>query len=640
MLRFSCSLILGLYCAITCGFGAPATVIDYAESRYAELWLRHPVYGDPSFDSFERAPGNPIHVGAPPFGWPVNGFLFVDPASGNWYIYVGDYATGYLGPPPSRCILYRSTNQGRTWDNLGPVLEGDARMFDKKGHTPDVSVVFADGRYHMLYDWGEANFSEEGGLAYAWADKPEGPWDRDLQPITRNTTLAPLLGKYHRTYAGTLVRRRNDWMILGMMDSAPYSWALFAMTAPTPSGPYSQRKLIRNVEADYFHPPLMEFYPAFVHAGWVYAPATSVALNRDFQIIFRAPLEKAAEPAAWEVFRHGSAWHSEDLPNEAFGIWGQTFSGWVDRNERLLAMFPSRNTEGNGTINVASRAWSKPLRACGFHLSGHQGPSLTCLRRSYADFTLDAELSVRGRVRIIWGYQAPLGPNRPTSDATLHPLSMTRYQGVELTTDGWRVIAVDAAGTVKVIATGAAGSGRQWKVVVRRQTHGATTLALDGKEVWRGALSASRGAMGLLADPHSQAFVHRFAIAGKPERSTLSFLYTEAWLGAGENPAQWVEQRNAGFRFGVGAVRRNEGGRAKWNFMGQGFKLWCPKGPDYGKVEIRLDGDAIATVDLHSNQAQPSQPVLSKDGLTDTFHAVVLLPESGRLVVDSLEVID
>ena len=342
-------------------------VIDYAESRYVDLWLRHPVYGDPSFDSFQRLPGNPIHTGAPPFGWPVNGFLFADPASGNFYVYVGDYATGYSGPPPSRCVLYRSTNRGQTWQNLGPVLEGDARMFDKKGHTPDVSVVFADGRYHMLYDWGEPNFSAEGGLAYAWADKPEGPWRRATQPITRNSTLAPLLGKYHRTYAGTLVRRRNDWLILAMMDNAPYSWALFAMTAPQPQGPYSERVLVRNVEADYFHPPLMEFYPAFAHDGWVYAPATSVALNRNFQIIFRAPLEKAADPQAWEIYRHGSAWHAADAPNEAYGIWGQTFSGWVDGQERLWAMFPSRNAAGYGTINLAERPWSRPLRARGFY---------------------------------------------------------------------------------------------------------------------------------------------------------------------------------------------------------------------------------------------------------------------------------
>ena len=88
----------------------------------------------------------------------------------------------------------------------------------------------------MVYDWGEPNFNGEGGLAYAWAEKPEGPWHRDAQPITRNSTLAPLLGRYRRTYAATLLRRKQDWLILAMMDSAPHSWALFTMTAARRKG--------------------------------------------------------------------------------------------------------------------------------------------------------------------------------------------------------------------------------------------------------------------------------------------------------------------------------------------------------------------------------------------------------------------
>src|SRR5580704_317041 len=87
---------------------------DFAESRYAEMWLRHPVYGDPSFDAFERVPGNPIHRGSPPFEWPVNGFLFHDPVSSNDYIFVGDYGQGYM-PQLSRCILYRSIDGMRNW---------------------------------------------------------------------------------------------------------------------------------------------------------------------------------------------------------------------------------------------------------------------------------------------------------------------------------------------------------------------------------------------------------------------------------------------------------------------------------------------------------------------------------------------
>src|SRR5512147_30501 len=70
-------------CAMAClalpsSAGANKAKIDFAESRHVDDWLRHPVYGDPSFDSFERLAGNPIYRGSREFAWPVNGFLFID----------------------------------------------------------------------------------------------------------------------------------------------------------------------------------------------------------------------------------------------------------------------------------------------------------------------------------------------------------------------------------------------------------------------------------------------------------------------------------------------------------------------------------------------------------------------------------
>ena len=130
---------------------------------------------------------------------------------------------------------------------------------------------------------------------------------------------------------------------------------MFAITSPHPEGPYSERVLVRNVESEYFHPPLMEFFPAFAHDGYVYAPATSVALNRNFNVLFRSPIEQATEPAAWEVFRHGSVWHAEDVEHESHGLWGQTFSGQVDAAGTLWAMFTSLDSKNWGTVNLAQR---------------------------------------------------------------------------------------------------------------------------------------------------------------------------------------------------------------------------------------------------------------------------------------------
>ena len=233
----------------------------------------------------------------------------------------------------------------------------------------------------------------------------------------------------------TLLRRRNDWMILAHDGQRAAQLGAVRHDRSKPQGPYSERKLVRNVEADYFHPPLMEFYPAFADAGWVYAPATSVARNRNFQIIFRAPLEKRGRARGLGNLspRFGVAQRRPAQRGATASGGRRSQAAWIGTSV-LWAMFPSRNAAGFGTINLAPRPWAKPLRAWGFHLSGHQAPSLTCLRRSYADFTLDAELRLRGTARIFWSYQAPLGPDRPTSDATLHPLSLTRHQGARVDT--------------------------------------------------------------------------------------------------------------------------------------------------------------------------------------------------------------
>jgi hypothetical protein len=619
---------------------AGAATADFAEGRHAGDWLRHPVYGDPSFDAFQRRPGNPIHRGAPPFEWPVNGFLFPDPISGHWYVFVGDYGKGYL-TPPSRCLLYRSADHGLSWTNLGVVLHGDPLMFDRGGHTPDVSVVYADGRYHMVYDWGQPDFNAEGGLAYAWAARPEGPWHRAPQPITRNSTLSKLFGRYQRTYAATLLRRQHDWLILAMMDRAPHSWALFAMTAPKPEGPYSDRRLVRQVEGDYFHPPLLEFYPAFEHNGFVYAPATSVALNRDFNAVFRAPIERAAEPSAWALFQCGSAWHSEDREAEHFGIWGQTFSGFVDARGTLQAMFPSRDAEGRGTISLAQRPWNEPLRGHGFVLSGHQGPALTLLRRAYDDFALDAALRLRGTLRVLLDYAAPLGPNTPASDATLHPLMNTRHWGLELTSGQWRLLRQDASGQSEILCSGPLEEGQQRTVQLRRRV-GQLAIRVDGRELWAGRLPASEnsgstGVLGLRVEADSHVVVERFNVQGTPKPARMSFLWTEALLGAGESPADWAESREAGFRYASGVVSKEASARVKWNVVGHSFRLWSPRGPGYGSAEVRVDGRTAAMLDFHADQEVESQPVWSVKGLPDSAHAVVVVAKSGNIPVDSLE---
>jgi hypothetical protein len=451
-------------------------------------------------------------------------------------------------------------------------------MFDRGGHTPDVSVVYAEGRYHMVYDWGEPDFNVEGGLAYAWTERPEGPWHRAPEPLTRNSTLPKLSGRYQRTYAATLLRRKQDWLILAMMDHAPHSWALFAMTAPRPEGPYSERRLVRQVEEDYFHPPLLEFFPAFEHDGFVYAPATSVALNRDFNALFRAPIEQAEDSSAWSMLHCGSVWHSEDREAEHFGIWGQTFSGFVD---------------------------------------------------------------AQGTFRLLLDDAAPVGPNTPSSDATLHPLMNTRHLALELAPEQWRLVRNDASGQSETLASGKLDQGQRRTLRIQRRD-GRLAVNLDRRELWTGLLPAgdspaNTGVLGLHLEPNGHLAVERFRIEGTAKPAHMSFLWTDALLGAGESPADWTENTDAVFRFGSGVVSKLLSAWAKWNIVGHSLQLWSPRGPGYGSVKVRVDGKVAATLDLHTDEQVRSQPVWSVAGLPDTFHAVVLVAKSGLLPVDCLE---
>ncbi len=118
----------------------------------------------------------------------------------------------------------------------------------------------------------------------------------------------------------------------------------------------------------------------------------------------------------------------------------------------------------------------------------------------------------------------------------------------------------------------------------------------------------------------------------------MIFLHTEVLLGSGASPEEWGDLTDAGFRFRVGAVSKLAKARAKWNVIGSALKLWSPRGPQYGIIEVRVDGQTRGRIDLHSENAVPSQPVWAETGLPDTFHAVVLIVESDRAPLDSLEV--
>ena len=622
---------------------------DYADVKWRAEWLQHPVLGGPSFDSFERMPGNPVWRGKPPLEWPVNGFLFIDPVSSDFFIYIGAYTTGYISKPSS-CLGLRSKDKGQTWENLGTILAPDPSLFDKGGHTPDVCVVYekngpdskTPGVYHMIYDWGEADFNREGGIAYARADKPEGPWVRDPEPITRNSTLPLMEGRYRRTYAATLIKRKSDWLITGMMDDAPHSWTLFVMTASRPEGPYSDRKLVRDVRETYFHPPLLEFFPSFVYEGYIYAPATSVARNRNYGVMFRAPLEKATESNAWEVYQNGSIWHSEDKESEYEGLWGQTFAGQVDMKNVLWAMAPSRDPDNLGTIHVAKRFWNKPYRNHGFVLNAHAGPALTLLRSAFGEFEISVQVHLRGTARLIWDYEGLLGPASPTSDAMIGKAAGCSYSALEISETRWQIVTFDESGSSTMEVGEDWVSETERRFVVRRNEVGNIRLQIDDKVAWRGSLGNRQGKLkpsqiGLWLEPRTYLEVKQFIVTGESFPARFYFDAADALLGAGENKTHWNEHLE-GVRSERGYSTINKDHMAKWNVRGSRFTLWSPKGPAFGALELTINGVLKARINLNARKAIDSKPLWASEVMPLGDYAIILRPVQGVMVVDCLEV--
>lgn len=629
--------------------------IDYAEAAQADAWLRHPIFGDPSFDAFERLGSNPIVEGEPPFLWPVNGSLFEDPASGHWYAYVGHYHEGYAlqpGEPVTHCRVYRSTDEGVSWTPLGPIFDDPTFRFEGDAGpaniAPDVTVVYADGRYHLAYDWATDNTTwanagapaggADSGCAYAWCERPEGPFHRCPRPILRTSDHQrrfPADGKYRRVYATSLVRRRHDWLALTLVDSGPfYAWGLLAMTAVEPTGPWSEPVLLGSPESDLYHPAPVEGFPAFEHDGFVYSPMTSVGANRNFQVLYRAPLESAHRADAWTLWQHGSVWHAASVPHEGFGIWGQTFSGFVDAAGQFRVLFPSRRWPGGaGTINLATRPWSRPFRERGFVVSAHSAPSLTLTRAAYRSFRLECDVVVRGTaVRLLWGYRAPLAYDG-RADGRLAALSRTRHAGLELRSESWRLVSAD-----ETVAEGAL------PLVERRRLsmevgEGRCALSVDHGAAWEGALPTEAGPLGLLLEPGTHVTVDHFAVEGEPAPATWTWAASEAIGGAGVNEEHIRRIESPAFRYGQGILCDRPGERVKWCFRGRGLRLWSPRGPAYGPCRLALNGRPIGELDLHATEEQPSTVVFERHGLPDAFHALAVTGTTAPLPVDCLEAV-
>ena len=624
---------------------------DYALLSHRDEWSHDYTFGSPTWDTFERFPNNPVYRGRKGMEWPVNGFLFSDPRSGKWYLYIGEYKEFYASDQDTttadfNCVIYESSNKGNTWIKKGNLFPPNMLSYDSiKIQVPDVMVTYANGKYHMVFDWVPDNFdwrnAANTGLGYAVADKPEGPFVVSRTPIKINTEYKhkPLLNRYWRMYAPMIVKRENDWALLYMMDSSPArSWALAVSTASKPEGPYGETKIMLNVERKTNYSPLQEFYPAFTHDGYVYLPTTSVAVNRNYQSVHRVKIEDLTVAGKYELFSDGGFWHSVNVENEFAGIWGQTFTGFIDDKDSIYVMFPSKDPKDYGTINLARASWKNLYRKRGFNLTANEGNSFSYIKRAIDVQDIDMKFRLDGTMHIIWDFHTPMDILNGWGKFALDQKDAD-YKEVVINESDWKINVYEKG---KDILRVDSGEIKAWKPdennVHIKNEKGEYSLFINDIKCWEGGLKSNPGIIGVLLDPHSYLFADRFVVNGPGKEGFVTYGFYRALLAAGNQDSDWVFKKDTTFLYGKGAVSKRNSSFAKWNFDGKGFELFSPRGPMYGTINIYLDGQLIKNLSLKSSREIKSSVLFKSGDLARGSHAVYIESLDGPLPVDCIKI--
>ncbi len=624
---------------------------DYALLSHRNEWTHDYAFGSPSWDTFERFPNNPVYQGRKGMEWPVNGFFYSDPVSRNWYLYIGEYKENYKSDQDTstadfNCVIYKSSDRGKTWNETGNLFPANRLSYDSiRIQVPDVMVTYADGKYHMIFDWVSDNFdwrrAECSGIGYAVADRPEGPFVVSKEPAKMNTQYKqkPLLNRYWRMYAPMMVKRKNDWALIYMMDTSPArSWALAVSTASKPEGPYSDAKILLNVEKKTNYPPLQEYFPAFTHLGYIYFPATSVSVNRNYQSVYRVKIEDVTDAGKFEIYSAGSFWHSGNVENEYAGIWGQTFSGFVDDNDSFYVMFPSKDRKDYGTINLAKASWNHLNRDRGFNLAANEGNSFSYIKQGIDVDGIDMKINLEGTMHVIWDFHSRIDIMNGWGKFALDQQDAD-FKELVISKTGWAINVYDYGKNVTHIDSGKIGhwgsSGNQLQL---KRGDGKYKLLINAVGCWEGVLKSNPGVAGISLDPHSYLFADRFVVDGRRMQGSVTYGFYEALLNAGNQDSDWSFKKDTVFIYGRGVVSKKNSAFAKWNFDGKGFELFSPRGPLYGDVNIYLDGKLLKKLSLNSPKQIKSSGIYKTADLPGGSHAVYIESLNGLLPVDCINV--
>lgn len=556
-----------------------------------------------------------------------------------------------------------SSDGGATFTERSVVCGGANNTIFGRVHTcPDGSAVSdGHGGVHVVFDWstglGARGPDPDNGLGYMHCTHPLGPCTVSPTPVNSMHQNGALPYKYRTTYGGTLLQRDADWLVLTAISTAGNAggvWGLAALTAPNASGPYTTPTLLLHPESARWHPHPCEFYPCFAHDGYAYCPCTSVQRNRGYQVLFRAQLADATTPAAWEVHQAGSLYHWGGEASRATGIWGQTFNGFVDSAGGFRIMYPARNEQGLGTLNLAYCPSFPNLTTRGFWVSAPADESVAVFPATRTDFTVAATvvnpLGLPWSLR--WNWRGELGPDGAGS-AGLAASPRALANNTALCFDGggrMSLVQLGALGTPpRYIVSGAVvPTGAALDVTVAQTATGAVAVAINGTHVLNATLDSADIGGALAVHATRGNTIHVVALTvdvrARPPQRWLSLNAADGISGGGSaGIGGWTPVTAPEFRTGVGMS--SPGGpstMAKWSFVGTAVRLWLPRGPSYGAVTVAVDTNPSTVLNLWASTVTASSVLFSwvePAGPPPSHHrhAIVVRWLNGTVIADSVD---